>query len=264
MESQFKILVIDTKTRDKETVQENLPELQFKVQSAQNFDQIKEYLKKDIPDLLLLSSELPKIDPFKTCERFSRAGFGVILLSDEITHRMVIKAYRCGAVDLLVQPLKPGVIHQRIERALGRIGKRPPEKEALKIDFGTAAKPRERVEILIEKIDELLALPFAVTKIIRLCNDPKTNAQNLERPAQSDPAIGAMIMRRANSAAYGGAQKITSFQMAVVRLGMKTTRNIATSLSVFKLFSKEEKSFGFNRLWFWVHALSAGICARSR
>jgi putative nucleotidyltransferase with HDIG domain len=51
--------------------------------------------------------------------------------------------------------------------------------------------------------------------------------------------------------------------MAVMRIGMRATRNIAASFSVFKLFSKEEKSFGFNRIWFWVHSLTTGICAQA-
>jgi putative nucleotidyltransferase with HDIG domain len=150
-----------------------------------------------------------------------------------------------------------------VDGALIKSGKRSlPEEIELKLDFGSAKTPSDKIKILVKNVEKLLALPFAVVKIIHLCNDPSANAKDLERPIKSDPAFTAMIMRRANSAAYGGMGQAKTIQRAIVRIGLRSTRNIAASFSVFKLFSKEEKSFGFNRVWFWIHSLTTGICAQ--
>ena len=99
-------------------------------------------------------------------------------------------------------------------------------------------------------------------KIIKLCNDPKSNTSDIEIPIKSDPAVAAMVIKRANSAIYGGMGPVRSIPRAIIRLGMRSTRNIAASFSVLKLFVKEDKNLGFNRTWFWMHSLATGICAQ--
>lgn len=71
-----------------------------------------------------------------------------------------------------------------------------------------------------------------------------------------------MVLTRANSAAFGGSRSIHDLKEAVVRIGMKETRNIAVTFSVMKLFSKDDAGRGFSKANFWLHSLSTGICAQ--
>ncbi|MEW6668497.1 MAG: HDOD domain-containing protein [Thermodesulfobacteriota bacterium] len=236
---------------------------EFHFQTAEDLDQLTRILKQGVPDLVYMPAETKAFDPFLFCSRLSKAGIAVLMISGAPTREVLTKVARHGAMDLLVSPLQPAVVGQKTDRALIKTGKKAlPEGRELKMDFGSAKTPFDKVKVLIRNVKELLALPFAVVKIIRLCNDPSAGAGDIEKPVRSDPAIAAIIMQRANSAAFAGMGQTSSVQRAIMRIGMRATRNIAASFSVFKLFSKEEKSFGFNRVWFWVHSLTTGICAQ--
>ncbi|PKN66917.1 MAG: hypothetical protein CVU57_04975 [Deltaproteobacteria bacterium HGW-Deltaproteobacteria-15] len=263
MNSPCKVISVGIQPATSEGLKSELSPGEFQLQSAEDLEELVEILKKGIPDIVYLSADTKRVDPFGLCSRLSKTGAGVLLISQSPTRELLIKAARHGAMDVLVFPFKRGSVGLKTDRALIKIGKKtPPEGLERKIDFGTAKTPFDKMKLLIMLVKEVLALPFAVVKIIRLCNDPSSNAGDLEKPVMSDPAIAAMIMQRANSAAFGGVGRISGIQTAVMRIGMKATRNIAASFSVFKLFSKEEKSFGFNRIWFWVHSLTTGICAQ--
>jgi len=259
-QTEFNVLVISEESRDRETIADNLPDDQFHVTFVENPETLKEALSKGTPDLVFLSMDLEGISALKLCERLSGVGIGVLMVSSEVTRRIVLDLYGRGALDLFARPLTPRLLLERTERALQRLGKKLSVKNHLELDFNPAAKPRDKVQLLIKKTEEILALPFAVAEIIRLCNDPATSAQDLEKPVRSDPATAAMIMRRANSARYAG--NITTIDRGIVRIGLRATRNIVASFSVFNLFSSEDKSLGFNRVWFWFHSLASGLCAQ--
>jgi len=247
-----------------EIISRDLSATEFHLQKADDLTQLGEIIKKGVPDIVYVAADHPRFDPFALSLKLAKSGVAVLMISEAPTREMLVKAARHGAMDFLVTPLQPSLAGLKTETALIKKGKKPPnEGLGTKIDFGSARTPYEKLKIVVKNVKELLALPFAVVKIIRLCNDLHASAKDLELPVKSDPAIAAMIMRRANSAAFGSTGRATSIQRAVLRIGMRATRNIASSFSVFKLFEKEEKSFGFNRIWFWQHSLATGICAQT-
>ncbi len=260
LQTEYNILVISGDPGDQEAITDNLPDEQFHVAFAEDPETLKEALSKGTPDLVFLSMDLEGINALTLCERLSGVGIGVIMVSGEVTRRMVLDLYGRGALDLFARPLRPALLVERTERALQRLGKKLSVKNHLELDVNPATKPHEKIQLLIKAMEEILALPFAVAEIIRLCNDPATSAQDLEKPVKSDPATAAMIMRRANSARYAG--KVTTIDRGIVRIGLRATRNIVASFSVFNLFSSEDKSLGFNRVWFWFHSLASGVCAQ--
>ena len=143
-----------------------------------------------------------------------------------------------------------------------RLGKALPEKREIRVDLSAGKTSRDKVAILLGKVSELLAMPFSVARVIQLCNSPTTSATDLVQPIRADPALTSMILRRANSVVYGGREPCSSPQQAVVRIGIRETRNIAATFSVFEMFSTQTKSFGFNRFWFWLHSLAVAAAAQ--
>ncbi len=263
MSLQFRALTVGVIPESFEILSRQLSPNEFTLDRAENYKQVKEILTKGIPDIVFLSLAKDEVDPLKLCLALSKAGAAVLVISKTPTRQALINSARHGAIDMLVSPLQSEVLSKKIESALIKTGKKPlPEGLKLKLDFENAKSPFEKVKVLIKKVEKLLALPFAVVKIIKLCNDPSSNTGDIEKPIKSDPAIAAMIMKRANSAAYGGMGPVRSIQRAIVRIGMRSTRNIAASFSVLKLFSKEDKNLGFNRTWFWIHSLTTGICSQ--
>ena len=114
----------------------------------------------------------------------------------------------------------------------------------------------------MKKAATILALPHAVTKVIQLCSSPHANARDFLAPVTSDPAIASAILKLANSVMYSREGNISNIQEAVVRIGFRSVRNAAMTMSVFKLLAGDPKNMTFNRLWYWQHSLAVAVLAR--
>ncbi len=217
------------------------------------------------PDLIFLSTDYDLRAVYGLCQKLSEHGFPVILLEPKPTRASVIRAMRYGALDVLTAPPPQRMIAPRVRRVLIRTGKILPEvRETGRLKFpSTMTDARRRVEYIILQAKTLMALPHAVSTVMRLSSRPDTSASDLVVPIQADAAITASIFRHVNSAAMGNAQRVTELKMAIARLGMKTTANMALTHSVFDMFEKDADTFGFDRTQFWIHSLAAACCARA-
>ena len=119
----------------------------------------------------------------------------------------------------------------------------------------------QKIEMIKNQCDELLALPQVTAQVIALCDKPEVNAEQLTSLIELDPALSASVMRHANSVLHGGVETIDSLQDAVVRLGHRTIRALATMTSVFHMSSTHTRTFVFDRFLHWVHLLGTGVIA---
>lgn len=91
-------------------------------------------------------------------------------------------------------------------------------------------------EILQERIKkqqlEVPMLPEVAGKVLRLTQDPESEASDLAKLIQSDQTLAGNVMRIANSAAYSPNSQMVSLQQAITRLGMRVVAEIAVSASV--------------------------------
>ena len=215
-------------------------------------------------DVVFLESGLKEADVFKLCRMIRDRELSVILQGRQLTRLEILAAVRAGVLDVLVKPLDSKKIVEKLHRAFGQEEEFPEvnQGEEFAIDFGNAKTPPEKARRVIQLAGDLLALPHAASAVIRITNDENSCIGDLVEPIQSDPAIAAAVLRRANSAIYGSSKRITDVKEAVVRFGMKETTVLALTFSVFNMFSKEEKSFGFNRTHYWAHSVSTGIASR--
>ncbi|GEM_PF-250650 len=221
-------------------------------------------------DVILLDIMMPLMDGMTFLKRIRNSAdyekMPVIMLTSKSERSVVLDTLRAGANDFIIKPFTYDIIIDKVQKIIGvsapadvKVGVNHTVTE---VDFGNVKSPREKVDILIQRVRTLLALPFSVVQISRMCGQEDTSAKDLVKPIQSDPAVAALVLTRANSAAFGGSRSIQDIKEAVVRIGMKETRNIAVTFSVMKLFSKGESDKGFNKSNFWVHSLSTGICAQ--
>lgn len=188
-----------------------------------------------------------------------------ILLADMVRQQEVLASIRAGAQDILVLPLDEYTLLLKLRRMLSRSSRGAEvaqQTQLAKIDFGDKKTPEERAQVIVRKADQILALPHAAGKLIAICNNPEAQISEMALPIQSDAALTTMLLKRANSAALGGSQKIKNVTDAIVRIGVKEVKNLAVAISVFTLFDKQEKNFGFNRQLYWVHSLATGVMAK--
>lgn len=200
----------------------------------------------------------------RLCKVARSANVAVIVMSSSPSEANVISAFQAGAVDYLVKPFDETTTTAKVLGGLAFA------KEVLNRTKGFIPKAKveqegdtlqEKVERLKGKTEQLFALPQATTKLIALCENPRVNASKLTEVIRVDPALSSTMIRRANSAMFRGVEKVGSLQDAVVRLGHRNVRSIATLMSVFKLSGAEAKSFAFDRFGHWIHSLGVGILA---
>ena len=121
--------------------------------------------------------------------------------------------------------------------------------------------PHELLTIFNDAQD-LPTLPEVALRLQKTINDPKSNARDVARIIEDDPAIAAKVLKVVNSVFYASSSRmqITQLQPAIARLGFLTIANIALSTSVFGAFARAKWPI-FDRREFWKHSICVGIVA---
>jgi putative nucleotidyltransferase with HDIG domain len=111
-------------------------------------------------------------------------------------------------------------------------------------------------------IENMPSLPVSVSKILEICNNPKTTARDLTRVISLDPVLVGRVLKLLNSAYYGFDHQITSLVRAIIMLGLNTVKNLALSTTVISTLVKYKKHEGLEMEGFWRHSLCVGIAAK--
>lgn len=100
----------------------------------------------------------------------------------------------------------------------------------------TAPKEASFVDVIAKRIKqddiEVPMLPEVANKVMRLTNDPESDAGDLAKLIQSDQTLAGHVMRIANSVLYSPNATLVSLQQAITRLGMRVIADIALAASV--------------------------------
>lgn len=113
---------------------------------------------------------------------------------------------------------------------------------------------------VIDKIQKLPTLPLVVQNIMRMVENPRTTAKDINRVISTDPALASKVLRLVNSAFYGFPRRISTVTDAIIILGFNTVRSLALSASIFDVFRGE--SLFFDRNAFWQHSVAVGVCGQ--
>jgi len=263
------VLVVELVRQSGHRIRQALPESEYGVIELSSPNAGRRQLTLGLPALAFISTVHGPDAMYAFCRDVARRGVPVIVLQDAPTKASVIQAARCGAVAVMVAPPSQEKISPRVRQLLDKKkdvadkGPRKPE-EVPKLTFPEGMKsPRARVEFVVMKAQTLLALPHAVSAVLRICSEPGSSAADLVAPIQTDSAISASVFRLVNSAAMSGRHRVTDLRNAVARLGTKATSNLATAQSVFKMFDQKGDTFGFDRTEYWIHSLGVACCARA-
>lgn len=82
----------------------------------------------------------------------------------------------------------------------------------------------------------LPTLPEVALRVRDTVEDPDSNLDDVHNIISSDPALSARIVKVANSPLLRASQEISDLKMALMRLGMEYTANIATGLAMEQMF----------------------------
>jgi len=113
-----------------------------------------------------------------------------------------------------------------------------------------------------EHIARMPSLSVTATRVLEICNNPKTSAIDLNRVIALDPVLMGQVLRLVNSAFYGNRSTVTTLPRAIVMLGVNTVKNLVLSLAVLKVMGDEGAYKTFSMEDFWLHSLCTGVAAK--
>ena len=83
---------------------------------------------------------------------------------------------------------------------------------------------------------ELPTMPEVAMKIARIADDPNAGIPDIVKIVQVEPTVSGSLIKAANSPLYCGSSPVDNIKGSIVRLGLKTTRSLATSIALRKTF----------------------------
>ncbi len=116
------ILVVDDDLTDLHVLVEMLRECNYQTRSALNGKMALQIAQIELPDLILLDTNIPELDGIEVCERLKvdRAlkDIPVIFLSDQNENPDRGKYFRAGGADFLMKPFQREEVATRIDNQL--------------------------------------------------------------------------------------------------------------------------------------------------
>ena len=107
-----------------------------------------------------------------------------------------------------------------------------------------------RAKKLASKSLNIPTLPVVVQKMREMIADPKSGAADIGRLVAQDPPLAAKVLKIANSAFYGLAQRTVSTEQACTVLGLRVLRNVVTQAAVMSHYEHlGGRGFDLDGLW---------------
>lgn len=105
-------------------------------------------------------------------------------------------------------------------------------------------------------IDDNLVIP-TLPKIavgVRKAIETDVPVRKIELLIQADPALATLLIKTANSALYRTRNTATTIEQAIMRMGLRTVKNLVTSYSLKHLFQTEHKAIKQRMKDLWIHS----------
>ncbi len=233
----------------------------FQVINCKNDHSLPTRIRFEKPCLVLIP--FSKGDSFTIAAKAARStNSAMIVTAESPSQKDVLRAYQAGTLDFLVTPTTEICTTEKLLNGLAfakdvykNTGVSAPilaQKEQISV--------AERLVRIKEHVKDVMALPHATARVVSECDNSKVDARGLAAITKLDPALTSALIKRANSASFGGGS-VTTVEGAIVRLGNRMVRSIATLLAAFKLTDTKTKSFAFDRFGLWLHCLAVGVIA---
>lgn len=107
----------------------------------------------------------------------------------------------------------------------------------------------------------LPSVPDVAWKVRRLVDREDTAAEQVANAVSADPAMAAKLVRACNSPLYRGFSDVRNVREAVIRLGMRTTRQLVTVFSMREVFRSQRPTLQKAMDQLWHHSREvAALC----
>jgi len=96
----------------------------------------------------------------------------------------------------------------------------------------------ERLQAVVGRLDRLPSTPRLFSDLSRALDDESTSADNVAAIVRQDPAMSSKVLQIVNSSLFSSGAPVSDVRAAVLRLGMKTIRNLALGIGAFDSVGK--------------------------
>ena len=121
--------------------------------------------------------------------------------------------------------------------------------------------PPISVETLVTRIEYLLSLPDAATRLNELLTDPDATSADIAEVVSLDPVLAARVLRVVNSASFGLRRKVDTISEAIVMIGTGELYSLVLATSAAQTFRNIPSKL-VDMESFWQHSVRAALVAR--
>lgn len=121
---------------------------------------------------------------------------------------------------------------------------------------------QQRIQSIIQNVEQLPSLPDVVSKIINMVNDPDVSFKHVADEIAKDQAITANILKLCNSAYFSKGKEISSIDRAIVILGLKEVKDIVVIATTKSVLNKVIVGYDLARGELWKHGVAVAMLAK--
>jgi putative nucleotidyltransferase with HDIG domain len=115
---------------------------------------------------------------------------------------------------------------------------------------------------LIRQINRLDPMPVSMQRLMKTLQNDDIGAAQIATYVEYDPAMAAVVLRQANSAAYGGSRPTVSLREAVLRLGKANILHIVLG-GTLKAMKAKVPMYGLGEDELWLHSAAASVAVKA-
>ena len=162
MEGKMRILAVDDNIINLATIEQELKD-KYEIVTMNSGVRAIRYLNKEKADLILLDIQMALMDGIETLKEIrtleNGAAVPVIMLTSKKDKETIIELTKLGILDYVLKPFDAKDLHERIDRALKRVGVLPVEENELYSYIKEVQDELEKKNVrnAIIKIDEILS-----------------------------------------------------------------------------------------------------------
>ncbi|MBK1647919.1 HDOD domain-containing protein [Rhabdochromatium marinum] len=118
------------------------------------------------------------------------------------------------------------------------------------------------IDSLVTSTGKLLSIPRVVGQVTRLLDDANSEQAQIAQTMAQDPALVAMLLRLANSAAFAPSRTVDSVERALALLGREQVRRLVIAGAVTGAADRLPKQQLLPLEFFWRHSAYCAVIAR--
>lgn len=121
---------------------------------------------------------------------------------------------------------------------------------------------KQRIESVINNIEQLPSIPEVATRIINMVNNPDVSIKSIAEEISKDQMITTNILKLCNSAYFSKGKEISSIDRAIVTLGLKEVKDAVVLAATKIVLNKVIMGYDLAKGELWRHGLYVAILSK--